>query len=226
MGRQIKYNSDGTIERHKACLVAKGYTQEEGLDYHESFSPIAKLVTVKTLLAVAAVKGLIGCKSSLIPMDPNLKFSKDEGKLLQDPSEFRRFIGRLLYLSITRPDLSFSVNLLSQYNCSPRVPHLQAAHKILRYVKKSPGQGLFFSSSSICQLTSYFDSDWASCPDTRRSTTCYCVFLGKSLISWKCKKQTTISRSSSEAEYRSMAAASCELVWLRYLLADLTISHT
>lgn len=117
-------------------------------------------------------------------MDPNLRLSKDEGKLLHDPAKYRRLVGKLLYLTITRPDLSYSVNLLNQYMAAPRVPHLQAAYKVLRYVKKSPSQGLFFAASTSGQLTAYYDSDWASCPDTRRSTICYGVFLGKSLISW------------------------------------------
>ncbi|XP_042974892.1 uncharacterized mitochondrial protein AtMg00810-like [Carya illinoinensis] len=156
--------------------------------------------------------GLTGCKPSFIPMDPKLKLTKDEGQLLHDPLEFRRLIGRLLYLTITRPDLIFSVNLLNQYMNAPRLPHLQAAYKVLHYVKKSPSRGLLFPASSSCQLISYCDSDWASCPNTRKSTTGYCAFLGQSLISWKCKKQTSISRSLTEAEYHSMAATSCELV--------------
>ncbi|KAF5452069.1 hypothetical protein F2P56_027104 [Juglans regia] len=107
----------------------------------------------------------------------------------------------------------------------PSSSHLTAAYRILRYIKSAPAQGLLLPSSSQLQLTAYCDSDWASCPDSRRSTTGYCVFLGQSLISWKTKKQMVVSRSSAEAEYRSMAATSSELTWLRYLLHDLGISH-
>lgn len=378
---KIKHNSDGSIERHKARLVAKGFTQCEGLDYFETFSPVAKLTTVRCLLALAAINnwylhqldvnnaflhgdldeevfmkpppgfiskgdnrvcrlnkslyglkqasrqwfskfsstlllhgftqsksdyslftkstgssfmallvyvddivlasndqqtirefigflnthfklkdlgplkfflgleiarstagisvcqrkfaldilsdtGHLASKPALFPMDSNAKFSASDGDLIDDPKSYRRLIGRLLYLTITRPDLTFAVHTLSQFMQAPRKPHLDAAFRILRYIKAAPGQGLFFPASSSCHLKAFCDSDWASCPDTRRSVSGFCVFLGDSLISWKSKKQTTVSRSSAEAEYRAMAAVCCEIVWLFQLLHDLQVSHS
>ncbi|XP_041024047.1 uncharacterized mitochondrial protein AtMg00240-like [Juglans microcarpa x Juglans regia] len=116
-------------------------------------------------------------------MEQNLKFSKDDGFPLADPSVYRRLIGRLLYLTITRPDLSYPVQTLSQFMEKPTTSHLAAAHKVLKYIKSAPGQGLPLSASSDLQLIAYCDFDWASCPNTRRSVTGYCVLLGHSLIS-------------------------------------------
>jgi hypothetical protein len=377
---KIKHKSDGSIERYKARLVAKGYTQSEGLDYHETFSPVAKMTTVRTLLAIAAAKrwflhqldvnnaflhgdldeevymelppgfrtkgeskvckltkslyglkqasrqwfskfssylidlgfvqskadyslftrthgttfiallvyvddiaiasndsvavnslivtlndrfrlkdlgdlkfflgleiarstkgisvsqrkysleilqdsGLLASKPVSFPMEQNLKLSRADGPLLSDPTAYRRLIGRLLYLTITRPDLSYSVQTLSQFMDSPRQPHLDAAYRVLRYVKASPGQGLLFPAESDFQIKAFCDADWAGCSDTRRSITGFCVFLGSSLISWKSKKQYTISRSSAESEYRSMSSTGCELIWLFTLLQDLHVEH-
>ena len=159
-------------------------------------------------------------------MDPNIHLNASDGELLSDSSSYRRLIGRLLYLTLSRPDISFAVHQLSQYVSHPRLPHLQAAHHLLRYLKSSPGQGLFFSSSSSLQLKAFSDANWGTCPDSRRSVTGFCIFLGTSLVSWKAKKQTTVSRSSAEAEYRAMAATSSELVWLTQLLSDFGLSLT
>lgn len=159
-------------------------------------------------------------------MDSNLKLSRDDGSLLANPTSYRRLIGRLLYLTITIPDITYSVQVLSQFMSTPRQPHLDAATRILWYLKNAPGQGLFYPAACDLQLKAFCDSDWAGCIDSRKSTTGFCIFLGDSLVSWKSKKQSTVSRSSAEVEYRRMASTSCELVWILVLLRDLTVSHS
>ncbi|CAA7044890.1 unnamed protein product [Microthlaspi erraticum] len=124
----------------------------------------------------------------LVPMDPVVKLSKESGVPLDDPTPYRALVGLLLYLTITRPDITFAVHCLSQFMHTPTDVHLTAAHRILRYVKNDPGQGLFYSAKSDLCLNAFSDSDCSTCPDTRRSITGYWVYLGSSLIMWKSKK--------------------------------------
>ncbi|KAJ9557475.1 hypothetical protein OSB04_012089 [Centaurea solstitialis] len=351
---KLKIGSDGKIERHKARLVAKGFYQQEGVDFIDTFSPVAKMVTVKTMLSIAAIEGwdllqldvnnaflngdlheevymeiplgyevnrdsfkpndklacklhksiyglkqasrqwnvkftdfmikeddiiitgasssmlqdfknclssafklkdlgnlkyflvlevarsktgvfisqrhytlqlledagLLGAKPSKVPMDPNVLLNDRDGDVLEDSSQYRRLIGKLLYLTVTRPDMSLAVHKLSQFVSNPRAPHLKAARHLLCYLKQNPGQGVLFSANSSYKVQAYCDSDWGKCIDSRRSVTCYCIFLGNSLISWKSKKQPTVSRSSTEAEYRAMVVTACEIVWIKQLLKD------
>ena len=126
-------------------------------------------------------------------MEQNLRLSKHEGKLLVDPGLYRRLIGRLLYLTLTRPDITYAVYRLSQFVSKPREPHLLDTHRILQYIKGSPGKGLFFSSTYDLHIKSFCDVDWVGCLDTKRSLTSYAVYLGECLIAWRSKKQGVVS---------------------------------
>ena len=381
---KVKHNSDGTIERYKARLVAKGYTQLEGVDYFDTFSSVAKITTVRTLIALASIKhwyleqldvnnaflhgdlheevymslppglkfphnngstkvcklhksiyglkqasrqwysklseslislgythsiadyslftkqhdahftallvyvddivltgnnyveiqqvksflhnkfkikdlgslryflgievarspsgiminqrkyalellddtGYLATKPSSTPYDSSLKLHCSNSKLFEDESQFRRLVGRLLYLTTTRPDIAFAVQQISQFVSKPKLVHYKAATRILQYLKSCPAKGLFYSSSADLSLSGFADFDWATCPTSRKSVSGYAVFIGSSLISWKSKKQNTVSRSSSEAEYRALASLTCEIQWLHYILKDLHITFT
>ena len=178
----------------------------------------------KYILSLLEDTGFLGSKPSLFPMDPNSKLSIEDGTPLADVTLYRRLIGRLSYLTITRLDIAFTVNKLSQFVSQPKDTHLHAVHTLLRYLKGSPGKGLFFPSTSNLLLTAYSDADWGTCVDSRKSTSGYCMYLGDALISWKSKKQNTVARSFAEAEYRAMASAVSEVIWLKNLLLDFQLA--
>ncbi|RVW76362.1 Retrovirus-related Pol polyprotein from transposon RE1 [Vitis vinifera] len=347
LGLCVKVGPDGQVDRLKARLVAKGYTQVYGSDYGDTFSPVAKIASVRLLLSMAAMcswplyqldiknaflhgdlaeevymeqppgfvaqgesglvcstadhsvfyhhnslgqciylvvyvddivitgsdqdgiqklkqhlfthfqtkdlgklkyflgieiaqsssgvvlsqrkyaldileeTGMLDCKPVDTPMDPNVKLVPGQGEPLGDPGRYRRLVGKLNYLTITRPDISFPVSVVSQFLQSPCDSHWDAVIRILRYIKSTPGQGVLYENRGHTQVVGYTDADWAGSPTDRRSTSGYCVFIGGNLISWKSKKQDVVARSSAEAEYRAMALATCELIWLRHLLQEL-----
>lgn len=376
---KIKYKPNGEVERYKARLVAKGFTQVEGVDYHDTFAPVAKLVTVRTLLAIATKKnwmihqldvnnaflhgdldeevymkipqgfsqenetrvcrlqkslyglkqasrnwyhkfttfllnlnfrqskadhslftygkeesfiailiyvddviiagndfqrikdtkmqlneafsikdlgplkyflgievaktsdglvlsqrkytldiledsGMMGCKPSPFPIEQNLNLDKGENETQVDAGQYRRLVGRLLYLQATRPDITYAVNILSQFVADPRRNHMEAVNRVLRYLKGTPGQGIRLPRAGEPVLSAFSDSDWLGCPNTRRSRTGYLLMLGGAPISWKTKKQSVVSRSSAEAEYRAMAFTVSEILWVRWLLKDFWVT--
>nr|XP_016437439.1 PREDICTED: uncharacterized mitochondrial protein AtMg00810-like [Nicotiana tabacum] len=140
------------------------------------------------------------CSSLSSPLDPNVKLKAKEGAPLSDRSCYRKLIGKLNFLTNTRLDIAFSVQHLSQFMQDLRELHLKAVYHLLRYLKTDPSLGIFFSKDDDYIVKAYCDFDWASCPDSRKSVTVYIVMLGNSPISWKSKKQETISLSSAEAE--------------------------
>ncbi|KAI3678432.1 hypothetical protein L6452_37724 [Arctium lappa] len=336
---KIKTKSDGSIDRYKARLVAKGFNQEYDIDYEETFAPVARVTSVRSLLAIAATKqwplfqmdvnnaflngdlseeaymtpppgvrlpqghvcrlftrttedgtiflllyvddmiitssdstGITNLKTSLsscfeikdlgflhyflglevlsdpsgiylcqakytsdllskagitdnktasTPLEHNLHLAPNAGPPLHDPTLYRQLVGSLVYLTVTRPDIAYAVHTVSQFMSAPCSDHYVVVLRILRYLKGTMFHGLHFKSTSSLTLRGFSDTDWNSDMTDRRSTTGYCFFLGDSLISWQSKKQSLTARSSTEAEYRSLADTAQELVWLRWLLSDM-----
>ncbi|XP_018626936.1 secreted RxLR effector protein 161-like [Nicotiana tomentosiformis] len=124
---------------------------------------------------------------------------------------------------MTRPDISFSVQTFSQFLQKPKKSHMEALLRIVRYLKQQPGERILLSSKCNNEVTTYCDADWAACPHSRKSVSGYLIKLGESLVTWKSKKQTTVSRSSAEAEYKSLESIVAELIWLLGLLKELGI---
>jgi Reverse transcriptase (RNA-dependent DNA polymerase) len=373
---KIKYKSDGTLERYKARLVAKGYTQTYGVDYKETFAPVAKMNTVRTLMSVAtncdwslfqmdvknaflqgdleeevymnlppglpvpresglicrlkkAIYGLkqsprawygklssalvkvgfkkgeadssmftktsnkgiivvliyvddlvitgsdlsgiktlkrhlslefdikdlgnlkyflgveiarshkglffsqrkyildllretgkLGTKPANIPMDFSQKSTTDN-EPLEDIGMFQRLVGKLIHLTITRPDIAYAVSCVSQFMQKPMKGHLELINQILEDLKSAPGRGILMRNHGHANIVGYTDADWAGSSLDRKSTTGFCVFVGGNAVTWKSKKQAVVARSSAEAEYRAMATAASEIIWLRLLLKEL-----
>jgi hypothetical protein len=132
----------------------------------------------------------------------------------------------LQYATITRPYLTFAVNKISQFFAQPSDSHWQAMKRILQYVAGTLTLDLHLTKTHQLNLQAFCDADWASCPDDQRSTTGFAILLGPNLISWSSKKQTNVSRSSTEAEYRVMAITTVELMWIQALLCELRVSSS
>ncbi|XP_066323793.1 secreted RxLR effector protein 161-like [Miscanthus floridulus] len=164
--------------------------------------------------------GISHCKPSNTPVDTHSKLSAD-GVSVADPSPYRSLAGALQYLTFTRPDIAYAVQQVCLYMHDPREPHLSALKRILWYLQGTLDLGLHLHRTSPADLIVYTDADWAGCPDTRKSTSGYAVFLGDNLISRSSKRQPTVSRSSAEAEYRAVANGVTEACWLRQLLIEL-----
>jgi len=169
--------------------------------------------------------GMTACKPVTTHLSTSEKLRIDEGELLgpEDATRYRSIVGGLQYLTLTRPDLSFAVNKVCQFLHAPTSQHWTAVKRILRYVKYTLGHGLKIARSSSLLVSAFADADWAGDPDDRRSSGGFAVYLGSNLVPWSARKQPTVSRSSTEAEYKAIANATAELMWIQSLLYELKV---
>lgn len=182
------------------------------------------LSQTKYVVDLLARTNMTGCKPCNTPMATSPTLSHLDSQLFEEPHLYRSVVGALQYATITRPDISFAVNKVSQFMHQPTIAHWMATKRILRYLQGTISHGLAFHSSPTLTIDAYSDADWAGSTDDRRSTSGYCIYLGNNLVSWSAKKQPTVSKSSTEAEYRSLALTCAEILWLQHLLSELHVS--
>jgi hypothetical protein len=162
-------------------------------------------------------------KPASTPIDPNLRLGKAEEDAVVDRKMYRCLVERLIYLSHTRPNIAYVVSVISQFMHSLKEVYLQAAHRLLQYLKGIPGKCILFKRNEGLVLEAYTDVDYTGSIVDRRSTFGYCTLLGRNTVTWRSKKQNVVARSSAEAEFRAMAQGTCELLWMKIILEDMKI---
>lgn len=177
----------------------------------------------KYVLDLLKETGMLGCRPVETPMDPNIKIGMKKDCPQVDKGRYQRLVGKLIYLSHTRPDIGFVVSVMSQFMNNPTEEHMEAVYRVLRYLKGTPGKGLLFKKNSSRNIKVYSDADWAGSQSDRRSTSGYCTFVWGNLVTWRSKKQPVVARSSAEAEYRALVNGICEGMWLKRLLSELKL---
>ncbi|EOY25713.1 Uncharacterized protein TCM_027093 [Theobroma cacao] len=229
---KVKLKANGEVERFKARLVAEGYNQldinnaflngdleEVYMDLPEGYS-VKGEYTANSRLVCKLHKSLYGLKQAARQW--NAKFSAAIlNTSVQESNKVKDFLNSLFKLK----DLGTIKYFLGLEVAKSPEEHLVATHRVLKFLKASPKQGILMKSKSALKISGYADSHWEGFPDTRRSVTGFCIFIGDSLVRWKSKKQSVVARSSAKAEYRPMASTCCVMIWIKSLLEDFGIKQ-
>ncbi|KAH0706464.1 hypothetical protein KY289_011540 [Solanum tuberosum] len=178
----------------------------------------------KYILEILSELDMDNCKGVSTPMCSSVPLRVTDGSPPTDATRYRRTLGKLQYLSLTRHDISYAVNKLWQFMHTPTDEHWKSVKRVLRYLKETASSGLHIVRSSDSNLYMYTDADWAGDPNDIISTSGYIIFFGPNPVSWSSKKQCAVARSSTEAEYKSVANALAEIMWVWNLLHKLHVS--
>ena len=165
------------------------------------------------------------CNSTSTPAETRLQLSKDSDEDDVDPTQYRRLIGSLRYLCHIRPDLAYSVGMISRFMQKPKVSHLAAAKRILRYLKGTLDYGILFPAADKgkeCKLVGYTNLSWCSDAEDRKSTAGYVFMLGGAPVAWSSRKEPEVALSSCEAEYIAASLCACQATWMVNLVEEIT----
>jgi hypothetical protein len=164
--------------------------------------------------------GMKDAKPAKTSMGTDGHLDLNKGGKSVDQKAYRSMIGSLLYLYASRPDIMLSVCMCARFQSNPKECHLVTVKRILRYLISTPCFRIWYSKGSTFDLIGYSDSDYAGCKVDRNSTSGTCQFLGRSLVFWRSKEQTTIALSTTKAEYVAVGQCCVQLLWMRQTLQD------
>ncbi|CAL2260363.1 unnamed protein product [Prunus armeniaca] len=175
----------------------------------------------KYVMDLLADTRMLDCKPADTPIVENYKLGVYVDQVPTNKERYEMLVGRLIYLSLTRPDIAYTVSFASQFMHSPSEDHMAAVMHILSYLNSALGKGLLFKKNDHLDLEGYTDADYAGNITNRHSTSGYFTFFGGNLVTWRSKKQNIVSRSSAESKYIEIAQGVCEILWLRWLLVEI-----
>ncbi|XP_027368152.1 uncharacterized protein LOC113874130 [Abrus precatorius] len=168
--------------------------------------------------------GMLDCNVVKNPMVPGTRLSTDKEGVKVEETLFKQLVGSLMYLTVTRPDLTYTVSLISRFRTSPTTTHWLATKRILRYVKGTINFGIWYKKGiDSLKLLAFTDNDYAGDLNDRRSMLGFVFMMGTGAVSWASKKQTVVALSTTEAEYMAAALCACQCVWLGRILKKIGV---